>query len=150
MKASNTIKVSCKEPKRTPTGRLAKRQYDLVGSAKFFESIPESVRCGFERNIDNGKDEKVIYHAKVATVRLNALPGKHRLVQSYDLTHKTIKLLLTNQLHWNSIKILSTYSCRWVIEEFFRNAKQLSDMEGATIRSEQGVTLSLILPGVLD
>ena len=35
--------------------------------------------------------------------------------------------------------MIKSYSFRWVIEEFFRNAKQLSDMEGATIRSEQGV-----------
>ncbi|MES0336594.1 MAG: hypothetical protein SFH39_09650, partial [Candidatus Magnetobacterium sp. LHC-1] len=39
---------------------------------------------------------------------------------------------------------------RWVIEEFFRNAKQLLDMEGATIRSEQGVTLALCLVSWID
>jgi len=37
-----------------------------------------------------------------------------------------------------------------MIEEFFRNAKQLTDMEGATIRSEQGVTLSLCLVSWID
>ena len=36
------------------------------------------------------------------------------------------------------------------MEEFFRNAKQLSDMEGATIRSEQGVTLALCLLSWID
>ena len=34
--------------------------------------------------------------------------------------------------------------------EFFRNAKQLTDMEGATIRSEQGVTLALCLVSWID
>ena len=77
MKANNTIKVSSKEPKLTPKGRLAKRQYDLVEAATFFESIPASIRCGFQRNLDNGKDEKVLYHAKIVTVRLNALPQCH-------------------------------------------------------------------------
>ncbi len=45
---------------------------------------------------------------------------------------------------------ISVYSYRWVIEEFFRNAKQLTDMEGATIRSEQGVTLALYLVSWID
>ena len=39
---------------------------------------------------------------------------------------------------------------QWRIEEFFRNAKQLTDMEGATIRSEQGVTLALYLVSWID
>ena len=46
--------------------------------------------------------------------------------------------------------MIKSYSFRWVIEEFFRNAKQLSDMEGATIRSEQGVTLALCLVSWID
>lgn len=39
--------------------------------------------------------------------------------------------LLTNELTWEATKIVSAYSCRWVIEEFLRNAKPLTDMEGA-------------------
>ncbi|MCP4140736.1 MAG: hypothetical protein GY755_10680, partial [Chloroflexi bacterium] len=39
---------------------------------------------------------------------------------------------------------------RWVIEEFFRNAKQLTDMEGVTIRSEQGVATALCLVSWID
>ncbi len=35
-------------------------------------------------------------------------------------------------------------------QEFFRNAKQLTDMEGATIRSEQGVTTALCLVSWID
>ena len=93
--------------------------------------------------METGKKEKVIYHLKISTVRLNSLPGKHRIVQSFDPAKKTTKYLLTNELTWEGIKIVTVYCHRWVIEEFFRNAKQLLDMEGATIRSEQGVTLSL-------
>ena len=62
----------------------------------------------------------------------------------------TTKYLITNQLQFETTKILSAYSKRWVVEEFFRNAKQLSDMEGATIRSEQGVTLALCLLSWID
>ena len=60
------------------------------------------------------------------------------------------KYFLTDQLTWEATKIISVYSYRWVIEEFFRNAKQLTNMEGATIRSEQGVTLTLCLVSWID
>jgi hypothetical protein len=35
-------------------------------------------------------------------------------------------------------------------QDFFRNAKQLTDMDGATIRSKQGVTLALCLVSWID
>ena len=91
-----------------------------------------------------------MYHIKVATVHLNSISGKHRIVESFDPTKKTTKYFLTNELTWEGIKIITVYSSRWVIEEFFRNAKQLLDMEGATIRSEQGVTLALCLMSWID
>ena len=83
-------------------------------------------------------------------VWLNSIPGKHRIIQSVDPTNQTTKYLLTDQLIWEATKIISVYTHRWVIEEFFRNAKQLTDMEGATIRSEQGVTLALCLVSWID
>jgi len=100
--------------------------------------------------METGKKEKVIYHLKISTVRLNSLPGKHRIVQSFDPAKKTTTYLLTNELTWEGIKIVTVYCHRWVIEEFFRNAKQLLDMEGATVRSEQGVTLALCLVSWID
>ena len=75
---------------------------------------------------------------------------KHRIVESRDPATQTSKYFLTKQLHWDATKILTVYSYRWVIEEFFRNAKQLTGMEGAMIRSEQGVTLTLCLVFWLD
>ena len=71
-------------------------------------------------------------------------------MESLDPTTQSTKYLLTNELTWEATKIVSAYSCRWVIEEFFRNAKQLTDMEGAMLRSEQGVTLALCLVFWLD
>ena len=97
-----------------------------------------------------GKEEKVMYHTKIITGRLNSIAGKHRIVQSRDPTKHTTKYFLTDQLTWEATKIISVYSHRWVIEEFFRNAKQLTDMEGATLRSEQGVTLALCLVSWID
>ena len=72
------------------------------------------------------------------------------MVESFNPTTKTAKYLLTDQLTWEATKIISIYNYRWAIEEFFRNAKQLTDMEGATVRSEQGVTISLCLVSWID
>ena len=87
---------------------------------------------------------------KTVIIHLNSIPGKHRIIESTDPVKKTVKYLLTSELTWEASKILTVYGHRWVIEEFFRNAKQLSDMEGATIRSKKGVTLSLCLVFWID
>ena len=146
----NKVKVDCEEPRLTPSGKLAKKQYVLKSFKEFFRIILSYQACGFAANKETGKKEKILYHAKISTVRLNAIPGKHRLVESVDPIKETTKYLLTNELTWEATKIISVYSHRWVIEEFFRNAKQLMDMEGATIRSEQGVTLALYLVSWID
>jgi hypothetical protein len=144
------VRTPCKTPKLTPTGRLAKHQVDDTKLPEFFSAISTVTRCGFNRDLETGKDVYVLYHLKSATVRLKSIPGKHRLVESLDPITQSTKSLLTNQLTWEATKIVSAYSCRWVIEEFFRNAKQLTDMEGAMLRSEQGVTLALSLVFWLD
>ena len=146
----NKVKVDREEPKLTPTGKLAKKQFELKNLKEFFKMIVSYQICGFAANKETGKKEKVLYHTKISTVRLNAIPGKQRLVESVDPIKETTKYLLTNELTWEATKIISVYSYRWVIEEFFRNAKQLTDMEGATIRSEQGVTLALYLVSWID
>jgi hypothetical protein len=150
IRASYTVKTPCTTPKLTPTGRLAKHQIDEIKLPEFFGAISTVTRCGFSRDLETGNERYVLYHLKIATVRLKAIPGKHRLVESLDPTTQSTKYLLTNELTWEATKIVSAYSCRWVIEEFFRNAKQLTDMEGAMLRSEQGVTLTLCLVFWLD
>jgi hypothetical protein len=146
----NKVKVDREELKLTPTGKLAKKQFELKNLKEFFKMIESYQICGFAANKETGKKEKVLYYTKISTVRLNAIPGKQRLVESVDPIKETTKYLLTNELTWEATKIISVYSYRWVIEEFFRNAKQLTDMEGATIRSEQGVTLALYLVSWID
>ena len=149
-KTSYTIKVPCKEPKLTPKGRIAKKQYDLVALPKFFKSFTSVAKYGFAADKETGRLEKVLYHTKMSTVRLNSISGKHRVIESIDPIKQTTKYFLTDQLTWESGKILIVYSNRWVIEEFFRNAKQLTDMEGATLRSKQGVATKLCLVTWLD
>lgn len=146
----NTVRTPCTTPRLTPTGKLAKKQYELTSFGAYFTHISTRVACGVERDLKTGKPAKVFYQAKIATVRLNAFPGKHRLVESYAPATQTTKYFLTNQLHWDATKILTVYSYRWVIKEFFRNAKQLTGLEGAMIRREQGVTLTLCLVCWLD
>lgn len=146
----NRIRTTGARPRLTPTGKLAKKQYTLTPFGEFFTTISTVSACGFARDLETDRPAKVLYHAKVATVRVNAFSGKQRLVESVDPASQTTKYFLTNQLHWDAIKILTVYSYRWVIEEFFRNAKQLTGMEGAMLRSEQGVTLTLCLVFWLD
>ncbi len=150
IKAQYTVKTPCKTPKLTPTGRLAKHQIDVTKLPDFFTTISTVTRCGFDRDLETGKPASVLYHLKIATVRLTSISGKHRLVESVDPTTQSTKYLLTNELTWDATKIVAAYSCRWVIEEFFRNAKQLTDMEGAMLRSEPGVTRALCLVFWLD
>lgn len=148
IKDSHTVRQPCGTPKLTPTGRLAKKQYNLLRLREFFRTVLPFKECGFAA--DREKEEKVLYRTKVATVRLNAISGKNRIVESIDIKTQKSKYLLSDRLTWESAKILSSYNHRWVIEEFFRNAKQLSDMEGATVRSKQGVTLALCLVSWID
>lgn len=150
IKNSLKVKVACSTPKLTPTGKLAKNQYELKSLSDFFNLIAGMITSGFAADEKLGKDAKILYHTKLANVRLNAIPGKHRIVQSLDPSKGTIKYLFTNELTWESSKIISVYSYRWVIEEFFRNAKQLLDMEGVTVRSEQGITTALCLVFYID
>ncbi len=150
IKSSLTVRIPCKTPRLTKSGKLSKNQIDLVQLPDIFDMIPTSSKCGFVADESTGKEERVLYHTKVITATLNAISGRHRIVQSVDPKKGTTKYLLTNELTWEATKTIFAYSHRWVIEEFFRNAKQLSDMEGAIIRSEQGVTLALCLVSWID
>src|SRR3989337_691064 len=149
IRSNYTVKVPCKEPRRTPKGKLSKNQTDSISLSQYFESLPPGVKCGFRYDAEKGKKEKVLYTTRIATVKLSSLETQ-RVIQSIDPAKETTKYLITNELTWEAAKIISAYSNRWVIEEFFRNAKQLLDMEGATVRSEQGVTLALCLVTWID
>ena len=75
------IRITCSETKLTPTGRVAKNQYDLKKVDGYFASIQEIICCGFAADKDTGKKAKVLYHTKITTGRLNAIPGKFSLSQ---------------------------------------------------------------------
>ncbi len=113
IKNSYSIRTPCKSPKLTKTGRAAKRQYDLTNIAEFFTHILSVVRCGFAPDRETGKKEKILYQVRITTARLNSIPGKHRIIQSYDPARETVKYLITNELTWEPTRILSVYGCRW-------------------------------------
>ena len=116
----------------------------------FQRNVSESKQVGFGLDIESGKAERTLYKVQRVVAKIHALPGKHVIVRSFDVEKKTIKYLITNELTWEGAKVIHEYCQRWVIEEFFRNAKQLLDMEGACIRSEQGVAIALFLVTLLD
>ena len=86
--------------------------------SEYFKSVTSCLVCGFAANKETGQKEKALYNIKIATVRLNSIPGKHRLIESIDPARQTTKYLLANNLTWEAAKIISVYSYRWVIEEF--------------------------------
>jgi len=128
------------------TGRKRKHWYKKRNMADYMNRYVNNTRnIGFVGNLETGKPEKVLYAVKEKVLTIHALPGKHKVIHSYDSTKGTEKYLITNALTWEGIKVVREYFCRWVIEEFFRNVKQQLNMEGACVRSEQGVAIKLLL-----
>jgi SRSO17 transposase len=152
MKENRQVQVSIPPERRIQKERGRKRQkwYELVSLAVFFNALGGEKAYGFARDLETGKAEKVLYRTQAAVVKMRAYAGKHKVVRSYDPTRQTVKYLITNALSWEAVKVITEYSVRWVIEEFFRNAKQLLDMEGACVRSKQGVALALFLVTYVD
>jgi len=107
-------------------------------------------KIGFVGNLESGKSEKVLYEIKERVGMIHALPGQHKVIYSYDPEKKAEKYLITNSLTWEGVKVVREYFHRWAIEEFFRNAKQQFDIEGACVRSEQGVAIKLLLVTCID
>ena len=80
IKNSLKVRTPCSEPKLTPTGKLAKNQYELRSLSDFFNFITDMITSGFAADEKLGKKAKVLYHTKLANV-LNAIPGKHRIAK---------------------------------------------------------------------
>jgi hypothetical protein len=153
LKSNRKVRVPFAPEQRVKKGKGRKRTkwYNLVGLEEFFsESRIEEKVYGFERDLETGREEKVLYRLKEAVVQMNAYKGKHKVVRSWSPENGTVKFFIINELTWDAKKIIQEYLARWVVEEFFRNAKQLLDMEGACVRSEQGVTLALFLVTYVD
>jgi hypothetical protein len=73
--------------------------------------------------------------------------GRKRLVISYenDLLTEGCHFLITDARHWESTRILETWSYRWSCEIFHEFGKQLVGLESAQVRNEEPVKRHLRL-----
>lgn len=135
-------------------------EFGVVGSeqririliTKLFEygkHLCQDVLLGLKSN-DEKKPERTLYRTQSITAYVPAFKMKLRLIKSIDTRKGCFKIFVTNELSWDAQKILTEYSYRWLIEEFFRNAKQLFGLEKASIRSEQGGAIKLFLVSFAD
>ena len=87
----------------------------------------------------NGEEKMFFAFTKV--VRLKRY-GRKRLVivhEREDLTDAP-RFLLTDALHWESGRVIQTWSYRWASEVFHEFGKQVCGLESAQVRKEEAVT----------
>jgi hypothetical protein len=94
---------------------------------------PLQVRCR------NGDTKQFWVFTKV--VRLKRY-GRKRLVivHEQEALCDAPRFLLTDALHWESGRVLETWSYRWTSEIFHEFAKQVTGLEAAQVRKEEAVT----------
>jgi hypothetical protein len=98
---------------------------------------PESFRPVKARGRDG---EERQYWAFTKVVRLKRY-GRKRLVivhEKEDLSD-TPRFLLTDALHWESVRVIETWNYRWPAEVFHEFSKQVTGFESAQVRKEEAV-----------
>ena len=86
----------------------------------------------------NGEERQYWVFTKV--VRLKRY-GRKRLVivhEKEDLSD-TPRFLLTDALHWESVRVIETWNFRWPAEVFHEFSKQVTGFESAQVRKEEAV-----------
>jgi hypothetical protein len=86
----------------------------------------------------NGEERQ--YWAFTKVVRLKRY-GRKRLVivhEQEDLSDKP-RFLLTDALHWESVRVIETWNYRWPAEVFHEFSKQVTGFESAQVRKEEAV-----------
>lgn len=92
----------------------------------------------------NGETKRVWAFTKVVRLRRY---GRKRVVivhEREDLTDAP-RFLVTDALHWESGRVLETWSFRWAIELFHEFGKQATGLEAAQVRTEEAVKRHLRL-----
>jgi hypothetical protein len=98
---------------------------------------PESFRS-LQVRCRNGDPQQCWAFTK--TIRLKRY-GRKRLVivhQQEDLAD-TPRFLLTDALHWESARVIQTWSYRWACEIFHEFCKQAAGFESAQVRNQEAV-----------
>ena len=98
---------------------------------------PESFRH-IKVNCRNGETREHWVFTK--QIRLKRY-GRKRLVIVHDTSDLsgTPRYYLTDALHWESVRVLETWSYRWSSEIFHEFGKQIVGMESAQVREEEAV-----------
>ena len=112
-------------------------------AAKLREHAPQSLRP-LQVHCRNG--ETKTFWAFTKTVRLRRY-GRKRMVivhERDDLTDAP-RFLLTDALHWESGRIIETWSFRWTAELFHACGKRGTGLEAAQVRTEEAVKRHLHL-----
>ena len=112
------------------------RRVDEVG-AELRHHHPESFRP-VKVSCRNGEEK--VFFAFTRVVRLKRY-GRKRLVivhEPEDLTDAP-RFLLTDALHWESGRVIQTWSYRWASEVFHEFGKQVCGLESAQVRKEEAV-----------
>jgi len=74
-------------------------------------------------------------------VRLKQYGAKRwAIVHEQEELHDTPRYVLTDATHWESTRIIETWSSRWTAEVFHAFDKQVCGMEAAQGRKEEAVT----------
>lgn len=107
------------------------------------QTSPQSFRAIQVRQ-RNGETKQVWAFTKVVRLRRY---GRKRIVivhEREDLTD-TPRFLVTDALHWESGRIVETWSFRWAVELFHEFGKQAAGLEAAQVRTEEAVNRHLRL-----
>ena len=118
------------------------RRIDEV-AAELRQGHPESFRA-VQVRCRNGERKSFWIFTK--TVRLKRY-GRKRIVivhERADLTDSP-RFLVTDGLHWESGRIIETWSFRWAAELFHEFSKQGTGLEAAQVRNEEAVKRHLRL-----
>ncbi len=112
------------------------RRVDAV-AAELRREHPESFR---QVRVRSRNGDTRFYWVFTKVVRLKRY-GRKRLVIVHDreLLDDTPQFLVTDALHWESGRILETWSYRWAIELFHEFGKQESGLESSQVRKEEAV-----------
>ena len=142
LKSSNTLEYRLPDQKTTVRLTLSK----ILKCGKF---LFKKVCLGLKSSQDDSPN-KVLYETYTKVGYVAAFKGRYQIVHSIDRRTNASKTFICNNLSWEAQKILEEYSYRWMIEEFFGNAKGLCGLEKACVRSEQAGAITLFLVSFVD
>jgi hypothetical protein len=113
------------------------RRVDEVG-ADLRHQHPESFR---EVRVNCRNGEEKVFFAFTKVVRLKRY-GRKRLVIVHERRELSDapRFLVTDALHWESGRVIQTWSYRWASEVFHEFGKQVCGLASAQVRKEEAVT----------